>query len=82
MLTVHCVNKWLFFAISHLAIIMKSDHHQQQTLISQLYTMGYKRMLGSKTCFTKCNFFLGTVQHLMSHGEEEGGHQVMSLQIQ
>ena len=42
---------WLFFAISHLAIIMKSDHHQQQPFISQLYTMG------SKYCYAKCKFF-------------------------
>ena len=37
----------LFFAICHLAIIMKSDHHkkshhQQQPLISQLYTICVK----------------------------------------
>ena len=52
---------WLFFAISHLPIIMKSDHHQnnhlQQRLpISQLYTMGCKSMLGSKPCYAKCEF--------------------------
>ena len=54
--------KWLFFAISHLAIIMKSDHHQEQpssttTSHISLHTMGCKRMLGSKPCYAKCEFF-------------------------
>ena len=35
----------------------KNNHHQQQSLISQLYTMGCKRMLGSKTFNAKCEFF-------------------------
>ena len=29
----------------------------KQPLTSQLYTMGCKRMLGSKTCYTKCEIF-------------------------
>ena len=37
---------------------MKNTHHQQQPLTSQLYTMGCKRMLGSKTSYAKCEFFL------------------------
>ena len=52
---------WLFFAISHLAIIMKSDHDQKQPsstttpFISTVY-YGLQKMLGSKTFLQNENF--------------------------
>ena len=36
--------------------MIKNNHHQQQPLISQLYTMGCKKMLGSKTFLRNENF--------------------------
>ena len=64
---------WLFFAISHLAIIMKSDHHQKQpssTATPHISTVHYglQKNVGLQNLLCKMRIFLGTVQHLLGIG--------------
>ena len=51
-----CFSQFLIEQSSWKVTIMKNNHHQQQPLTSQLYTMGCKRMLGSKTFLRNENF--------------------------
>ena len=59
---------WLFFAISHLAIIMKSDHDQKQpssTATPYNCTLWVAKKCWVAELFCEMRIFLGTVQHLL-----------------